>query len=133
MNVVKIPFVKEVSWYLVVAMFVIAICPRVDAGIAPSTVLPSSQFDRAADLEKIQRTLEMKAVKDRLEKLGFTNDEITSKFGQLNDRQLHQLALQIDDLRVGKDDAIGIIIAILVIVLLVVLILHFTGHKVIVT
>jgi hypothetical protein len=132
-NAMKIPFLKEVSWYLIVAMFVIAVCPRVDAGIAPSTVIAPSQGDRAADLEKIQRTLEMKAVKDRLEKLGLSNDEITARFGQLSDQQIHQLALQIDDLRVGKDGAIGVIIGLLVIVLLVVLILYFTGHKVIVT
>jgi hypothetical protein len=128
----NIPFLKEVSWYLIAAMFVIAVCPRVDAGIAPSTMIAPSPVDRAADLEKIQRSLEIKAVKNRLEKLGFTNDEISARFGQLSDQQIHQLALQIDDLRVGRD-GIGIIIGILVIVLLVVLILHFTGHKVIVT
>jgi len=32
----RIPFMKHVTWYLVIAMFIIGIAPRVDAGLAPS-------------------------------------------------------------------------------------------------
>jgi len=129
----RMPFVKQISWYLAVAMFIIGITPRLDAAIAPSEVIASSQFDRSADLAQIQRVLEMKVVKERLDKLGFTADEIGSRVDALSDHQLHQLARQIDDLRVGKDEALGIIIALLVIVILVIVILQLTGRKVIVT
>lgn len=128
----RIPFVKQISWYLVVAMFIIGITPRLDAAIAPSEVIASSQFDRAADLAQIQRVLEMKVVKERLDKLGFTADEIGSRVDALSDHQIHQLARQIDDLKVGKD-AGAVILVVLLIVLIVVAVLYFTGRKVIVT
>ncbi|GAB4409538.1 MAG: PA2779 family protein [Thermodesulfovibrionales bacterium] len=129
----RIPFMRYFAVYLAVAMFVIAVAPRLDAGMVPSALIASSQIDRAADIGKIQRALEMKAVKDRLERLGLTSDEIKARFDSLSDQQLHQLALQIDDLRVGRDDALGVVIALLVIAILVIVILQLTGHRVIVT
>ncbi len=129
----RIPLMKHVSWYLVAAMFIIGIAPKVDAGIAPSEAIALQQTDRASDLEKIQKIIETKMVSDRLEKFGLTQDEIQKRLGGLSDQQMHQLALQIDDLKVGKDDALGIIIALLVIAILVVLLLQLTGHRVIVT
>jgi hypothetical protein len=129
----KMPFIKHISWYLIVAMFIIGITPRLDAAIAPSEVIASSQLDRAADLAQIQRVLEMKVVKERLDKLGFTADEIRSRVDTLTDYQIHQLAQQIDDLRVGNDEALGVIIALLVIVILVIVILQLSGRRVVVT
>ena len=129
----KMPFAKQISWYLIFAMFLIGIAPRLDAAMAPSAVVVSSPFDRAADLEQIQRVLEMKVVRERLEKLGFTSEEIKARFDKLSDHQIHQLARQIDDLRVGKDEVLGVIIALLVIAILVIIILQLTGRKVIVT
>ncbi len=129
----RIPLMKHVSWYLVAAMFIIGIAPKVDAGIVPSEAIALQQTDRASDLEKIQKIIETKMVSDRLEKFGLTQDEIQKRLGGLSDQQMHQLALQIDDLKVGKDDALGIIIALLVIAILVVLLLQLTGHRVIVT
>lgn len=128
----KMPFMKALSWYLAFAMFVIAVAPRVDAGFAPSEVVNVLSQGRAADLDSIRQALETKMVRERLEQFGLSPEEIDSRLSQLGDEQLHQLALQIDELRVGGDAA-GVIIAILIIILLVVLIIHFTGHKVIVT
>jgi hypothetical protein len=129
----RIPFVRQISWYLIVAMFIIGITPRLDAAMAPSEVIAAAQFDRAADLGQIQRVLEMRVVKERLEKMGFTAEEIKTRVDSLNDHQMHQLAQQIDDLRVGKDGALGVIIALLVIVILVIVILQLTGRRVVVT
>lgn len=130
---VKIPFMKEITWYLVFAMFVIGIAPKVEAGFAPSNAIALAQVDRAADMDKIQKILETKMIRDRLEKFGFTQEEINNRLAHLSDQQIHQLALQLDDLKVGKDDALGIIIALLVIAILVVILLQLTGHRVIVT
>jgi hypothetical protein len=129
----RVPLMKQISWYLAVVMFIIGIAPRVDAAFAPSEIIGLAQTDRSADLERIQKVLEVKAVSERLKQLGFTRDEIQGRLNQLNDRQIHQIALQLDDLRVGKDGALGIIIGILVIIILVIVILKLTGHKVIVT
>lgn len=128
----RIPFMRVLSCYLALAMFVIAVAPRAEAGFAPSALLSATPADRAVDLDKVRRALEDKMVRERLEQFGLTAGEIDDRLSLISDEQLHQLALQIDELRVGGDAA-GVIIAILVIILLVVLILHFTGHKVIVT
>jgi hypothetical protein len=128
----RMPFTKHITWYLIMAMFIIGIAPKVDAGFAPSEIIALSQVERTADLQKIQNILEMKAVKERLSQLGLTHDEIQSKLSQLSDQQIHQIALQLDDLKVGQD-ALGVIIALLVIAILIVVLLKLTGHKVIVT
>jgi len=129
----NIPLMRYISWYLVIAMFIIGIAPRVEAGLAPSELIAMSQIDRTADLEKIQKVLEMKMVRERLEKFGFTQDDVQKRLNNLSDQQMHKLALQIDDLKVGKDDAVGLLIVLLVIAILVVLLLQLTGRRVIVT
>jgi len=130
-ELMRIPLMRQISWYLVVAMFIIGIAPKVNAGLAPSELIAMSQADRIADVEKIQKFLEMKVVSERLGKLGFTQDEIQSRMNSLSDQQIHKLALQIDDLKVGGD-GLGIVIALLVIAILVVILIMLTGHKVVV-
>ena len=128
----RVPFMEHVAWYLVVAMVIISIAPRVEAGFAPSEIIDLKPEDRTADIEKIQNVLETKAVSERLSQFGLNQDEIAERLSQLSDEQIHQLALQLDDLRVGQDAA-GVIIAVLVIIILIIVILQLTGHKVIVT
>jgi len=123
---------KYLSWYLIMAMFVMGIVPRVYAGFSPSQVVALSQLDRSRDLGKIQKILETKMIRERLEKLGFSQDEIRSRLGQLSDQQIHQLALTVDELKVGGD-AEGLIIFLLVVALIVVLVFWLTGSKVVVT
>ncbi len=128
----NIPFMKHVAWYLVIAMFIIGIAPRVDAGLVESEITPLMQVDRTTELEKIQNFLETKAVSKRLEQFGYTQDEVQKRLTQLSDQQIHQIATRLDDLKIGGDGA-GIIIALLVIVVLIIVILQLTGHKVVVT
>jgi len=128
----KIPFRKWITWYLVVAMFVIGITPRVYAGFSPSEVIGLSPADRPSDLQKIQKFLEMKMVGERLKDFGFTRDEIQSRLNQLSDPQVHQLALQIDNLNVGGNDALGILVALLVIAILVVILVWLLGHRIVI-
>jgi hypothetical protein len=128
----NIPFMKHVAWYLVIAMFIIGIAPRVDAGLVGSEITSLMQVDRTAELENIQKFLETKAVSKRLEQFGYTQDEVQKRLTQLSDQQIHQIATKLDDLKIGGDGA-GIVIALLVIVVLVIVILQLTGHKVIVT
>ena len=128
----RVPFMKHVAWYLVVALFIISIAPRVDAGFAPSEIIDLKPGDSTADIKNIRSVLETKAVRERLSQFGLNQDEIAGRLSQLSDEQIHQLALQLDDLRVGQD-AGGVIIAVLVIIILVIVILQLTGHKIIVT
>ena len=128
----KILFRKWIIWYLVMAMFVIGITPRVYAGFSPSEVIGLSPAERSSDLQKVQKFLEMKMVRERLKEFGLTQDEIQTRLVQLSDPQIHQLALKLDDLRVAADDGLGIIIALLVIAILVIIIIMLTGHRVVV-
>lgn len=123
------PFMKYVSCYLVVAMFVMGIVPRVYAGFSPSEVVALSQFDRSADLGKIQKILETKMIRQRLDKLGFSQDEIQGRLEQLTGQQIHQLALELDELKVGGDST-TLIIILLLIALGVVLWLWLSGRTV---
>jgi hypothetical protein len=128
----KIPFRKWITWYLVVAMFVIGITPRVFAGFSPSELIGLSPADRSSALQKIQKFLEMKMVGERLKDFGFTPDEIQSRLNQLSDPQVHQLAMQIDNLKVGGNDALGILVALLVIAILVVILVWLLGHRIVI-
>jgi len=129
----NILFRKHIAWYLVATMFIIGIAPRVDAGLAPSEIIAIARGERTADLDKIRQTLEVKAVSERLDQLGFSREDIRNRLVQLNDQQIHQIALQLDDLKVGQSDAIGLVIGVLVIAILVVVLLKLTGHRVFVT
>jgi hypothetical protein len=64
--------------------------------------------------------------------LGYTPEEIQSHLSQLNDEQIHQLALKLDDLHVAGDSALGIIIALLIIAILVIVIIQLLGHKIVI-
>ncbi len=119
---------KYLIYYLVLAMFVIGIVPRVEAAFSPSQSLATSS-DRANDLERIRVVLEEKLVRQRLQDLGFSADEIGSRISQLSDEQLHTVAQRLDDLRVGKD-ALGVVVAIAVIVGLVVVVWYLLTHRI---
>ena len=127
----RIAFFRLIAWQLVLSMFILGLAPGVEAGLAPSELInPTS--GRVEDMNTIQKTIESKMVRERLEKLGFTADEVRSRLERLSDQQLHQLALNLDDIQVAGNDGLGIIVALLVIAILVVLLLQLTGHKVIV-
>ncbi len=122
---------KWVTWYMVTAMAIIGITPRVDAGFSPSeasVLLPSAQH---SDLQKIQKVLESKMIRERLKAFGFTQDEIQTRLNQLNEEQIHQIALKLDEMKVGGDGG-EVVIALLLIGILVVLIIYLSGHRVII-
>ena len=123
---------KWITWYLVAAMFVIGITPRVYAGFSPSEGIGLSPLDRPSDVQKIQKFLEIKMVRERLREFGFTPDEIQARLHELSDPQVHQLAVQIDNAKVGADSGLGIIISLLVIAILVVVLIWLLGHRVVI-
>ena len=124
-------FMKCVSCYLVLAMFVIGIVPRVDAGLSPSEVIALSKTDRTSDLEKIQQILETKMIRTRLQQLGFSHNEIQARLTRLNDQQIHQLALKLDKIRVGGNGFEFLVVSLLI-GILIVLCLQYSGRKIVV-
>ena len=121
---------KSVTWYLVAAMLVIGITPPVNAGFSPSEVIGFSPAERSADLQKVRKFLEMKMVGERLRELGLHPGEVQSRLDQLNDQQIHQLALRVDELTVAGDSGLGIIIAILIIAILVVILVYLLQGRI---
>ncbi|MGQ9694276.1 MAG: PA2779 family protein [Thermodesulfobacteriota bacterium] len=123
---------KGIIWYLVVAMFLIGTVPRAYGAFSPSEIFSPSSGKRATDLQKVKSFLERKIVAEKLKELGFSPQEIQKRIHDLNDQQIHQLALKIDEWKVGGDSGLGLVIAILIIAILIVLFLQLTGHRIVV-
>jgi Family of unknown function (DUF6627) len=123
-------FMKHVTWYLVLAMFVIGTTPRVYANFSPSEIVGIPQIDRGSDLEKIQNALETKMIGERLKQIGFTLGEIQKKLDQLSDQQVHQLAQHLDELKVGGDAGGVVLITILVLAAIAVAVIYLSGHEI---
>lgn len=117
--------------YLVIGLFIMGAVPRVDAAFAPSEKVGSA-VERSGDMEAIRGVLENKLVAQRLQDLGYTQDEITSRLSEMTDTQIHALALDLDSLKVGQSGE-WIIITLLLVIIVVLLVLYLTGKKVIVT
>ena len=128
----KKTLMKHVTWYLVMAMFVIGITPRVYAGFSPSEVIGLSQVDRESDLQKIRSVIETKMIGERLKQMGLTPEEIQKKLSQLSDQQIHQLALQLDELKVGGDAGWVVLSIIIVLAAIAVLVIYLTGHEILI-
>ena len=120
---------KWITWYMVTVMCVIGITPRVFAGLSPSEVIALSQSDRHSDLQKIQKVLESKMIRERLKQLGFSEEGIQNRLHQLTNDQIHQIALQVDELNVGGDGG-TVVIIILLILILAGVIIYVTGHRI---
>jgi hypothetical protein len=130
-SMLRSSFFRVVSWYLVAAMLVIGVTPRVYAGLAPSEAVSLSYGDRAADLQKIQKILEMKMISQRLTEFGLTPEEIQTRMSRLNDQQIHQFALQLEQIKVAGDP-LDLLIGLLVVAILVVILIYLLGHRVVV-
>jgi hypothetical protein len=128
----KKTFMKYVIWYLVVAMFVIGITPKVYAGFSPSEVVGVPQIDRGSDLGKIQKAIETKMVSERLKQIGLTPDEVRLRLSQLGDQQIHQLAQRLDELKVGGDAGWVLLGLVIVGAAIAVLVIYLSGHRVVI-
>ena len=120
------PVVKFVSMCLAVSIFCLGLVPRVEAGMVPSAMIVPQQSERSEDIGKIQKFLEMKMISGKLKSLGFTPEEIQARLSGLNDQQIHQLAMQVDDLKVAGDFTAALWIGVIIIILVAV-VLYFSG------
>jgi hypothetical protein len=128
-RMVKGKMAKAIACYMVMAIVVIGLAQKVYAGFSSSEMVGVPSFDRAADLETIRKVLEVKIIREKLKDLGLTPDETQKRLDQLSDSQIHQLALQIEDLQVGGD-GLGVVIALLIIAILVVILIYLLGHRI---
>jgi hypothetical protein len=122
---------RSLSWYLISALFIISIVPRAEGAFIPSEAMAFNDAQRDTDLGRVRTFLETKIVSQRLRDLGFSSEEVKERLSLLSDRQLHNYAQHLDTLRVGGN-GLEAVIGVLVIIILILVILHLTGHKVII-
>ncbi len=82
---------------------------------------PSSA--RGADLKAIQTTLESEIVRERLKELKMTPEQVNARLSQLSDAEIHQVAMNVENLNPGGD-AGGVLVSVLVIGVLVLLFVY---------
>lgn len=123
-------FFKRTALIMTVVMAIVAMVPRVDAAFIHSfesadNLLPSK------DMETVRQFLEEKAVKNRLEMLGYSPEEIQARLSNLSHEEIHHLANNINMLTTGGD-GVGLVIGILVIIILVILIIKLLDKRIII-
>ena len=116
-------FARRITIMLIVLMSLISIVPRVEAAFIPSAE-SQNELMRDQDMQIIKEALENKLITQRLQDLGFSDQEIQERMDQLSDQEVHSLAMEIDSLTQGG--IFELAIAVLLIVLLVVVILRLT-------
>lgn len=121
----------HVAIILIFIMLPLSFVPKIEASFIPSDE-SSSSIVRKQDMARVQKALEHKLVKEKLNDLGYSEEEIAARLDQLSDQELHSFASQLDSLNPGGD-GFGIIIGILIIVLLVILILKLWGKRIVIT
>jgi hypothetical protein len=87
-----------------------------------SIVSAGSESNRLEDLRTLRKVLEHKIVKQRLQDIGLSAEEINTRLDRLSDGQLHLVAMQVNSIvPAGDNGTLWTIVAILLIVILVVL------------
>jgi hypothetical protein len=111
---------RRITIILIILMSLLSLVPRVEAAFIPSGE-SQTEMMRDHDMQIIKKALENKLITQRLQDLGFSDQEIQDSLDQLSDQEVHNLAAQIDS--VSQGGIFGVVIAVLVIVVLVLVIL----------
>ncbi len=128
MSYMKTRFFRSVTFCLIFSFFLVAIIPQNShAYIAATEELSST---RQADEATVQRILESKAVSERLASFGLTAAEVDSKVKRLSDSELHSFASNLESVSPGQ--GAGAVVAVLVIAILIFVLLHVSGHRVVI-
>jgi len=132
-HMLKAFYTRPLVIYLVLALVAISTA----AGPAEAMLLPASPeaaqgapaYDRAADLAAVQKTLESKELRQKLQDYGLTPEETEARIAGLSDEQLHRLASNLDSVQAGGD-ALGFVLGLVIIALLVVLIIYLLEGRI---
>jgi Family of unknown function (DUF6627) len=126
-------YAKPLALYLILALIAISCAAGpaeamlVPASPGPAAAAPSPE--RTADLAKVQKVLEIKAVQQRLQDYGLTTEEALTRINSLSDEQLHEFAANTDAVQAGGD-VLGTLLAVVLIALLVVLIIYLLEGRI---
>ncbi len=135
-NILTACYTKPLSLYLVLALLALAgFADPAQAMFLPAAPQAPAVSDsgRAADLALIQRTLESRALGQRLTDYGMSPGKAMEKIGGLSDQEVHRLAADIAALqaggRGGSIDAATLIIILLLVVIILILVQNGTAQE----
>lgn len=120
-------FLKNVALVMALLMTVIGFVPRAEAGFVAAHEALSQT--RGKDMATVERVLQNKVVKQRLQEFGYSDQEVKDRLAQLSDQDLQQLAGKIDTVA-PAGDAMGFVIGLLVVAILVVVLLILADKRV---
>jgi Family of unknown function (DUF6627) len=90
---------------------------------------PAVSTGRAADLARIQVTLESKIVQQKLMDYGLTPEVTMARINKLSDEQIHQLATNTDALQAGGD-AVSTLVGLIILAILVVILIYLLQGRI---
>jgi len=90
---------------------------------------PAVSAGRAADLARIQVTLESKVVQQKLMDYGLTSEETMARINKLSDEQIHQLASNTDAVQAGGD-AVSTLVGLIILAILVVVLIYLLQGRI---
>lgn len=126
-------YARPLACYLIAALLAVsALAGPAEAMLlpaAPDTAPAGLSPDRAADLARIQKTLESKELRQKLLDYGLTPEETEARISSLSDEQLHRLAANLDSVQAGGD-ALGFVLGLVLIALLIVLIIYLLEGRI---
>jgi hypothetical protein len=91
---------RRITIMLIILMSLMSIVPRIEAAFIPSTE-SQSELIRDQDIQIVKKALENKVITQRLQDLGFSDQEIQDRMDQLSDQEVHNLATQGGHSRTG--------------------------------
>ncbi len=126
-------YTRPLAIYLVLALVVISTAAgpveAMHLPASPHAVPAATAYDRAADLAKVQKTLESKELRQKLLDYGLTPEETEARINSLSDEQLHRFASNLDSVQAGGD-VLGFVLGLAIIALMVVLIIFLLEGRI---
>ncbi len=122
-------FSRYVALIVTIGVFILTIVPRDTFAYVISG--EAQALTRHSDLQRIDNILQTEAIKERLERLGLSMEEIQGKLKRLSDEELHRFANQLESIYPGGG-VLGVVAAVLIIIILVLVLFKITGHKIII-
>lgn len=117
--------VKQLAVLMVLIMGLLSLAPRAEAGFVASQALTA----RDQDTSTVERVLQNKVVHQRLQELGYSDQEVRERLASLSDQEMNQLAGRIDTLA-PAGDGFGLVIGLLIVAILVVVLLILADKRV---
>jgi hypothetical protein len=130
-NIVNMRWIPRLALLLAVLVAVMTTVAKAEAAFVGSEE-SLSQVMAGRDAATVQRVLQNKMVRERLQELGYSPAEVESRLAQLSDQDRHALATQLDNLA-PAGDGVGLAIGILLIILLIILIIKLLDKRIVVS